>query len=221
MPFEDIIGTEFGADIFGGAEDIFGADVALGGYDHDLASLLSAGAAFPIVGNGCPPQAVHPAVAQLARVKHAAAMQQYANSQRQQNKDAFVRTLAARHSAAVMPRPITKGREYPLGFPATVLAAGQVASIVTQPQVPFRGRRLIVPSDIAGAILINDLKVGKNSMFASASGPVPARGFTEFGVGVDLNLDTAQISQQISLNVQNVSGASVTFTAMLIGTAVE
>jgi hypothetical protein len=136
------------------------------------------------------------------------------------NKNAMLRQLASRHAAAVMPRPVTKAREYPLGFPTTTLAAGFTTNISTSPQVPFRGRRLVVPSDIAGALLINDLKVGKNSMFA-ASGPVPARMFSEFGVGVDLNLDTAQISQQITLNVTNSSGAAVTFNAALIGTAVE
>jgi len=78
----------------------------------------------------------------------------------------------------------------------------------------------VIPSDIAGALLVNDLKVGKNSQFAT-QGPVPARVYSEFGVGVDMNLDTAQISQQISLNVTNTSGAAVTFNAAILGTAVE
>jgi len=128
--------------------------------------------------------------------------------------------LAARHSAMVVPRQVTKAREYPLGFPTTAVGAGASATINAQPQVPFRGRRLIIPSDIAGAFLINDLKVGKNSMFPT-SNPVPARAFTELGVGTDLNLDTAQISQLVSLSVTNTSGAALNFNAALIGTAVE
>lgn len=128
--------------------------------------------------------------------------------------------LAARHSAMLVQRQVTKAREYPLGFPTTAVAAAAATTITSQPQVPFRGRRLIVPSDIAGSFLINDLKVGKNSMFPT-SNPVPARAFTELGVGVDLNLDTAQISQIISLAVENTSGASLDFNAVLIGTAVE
>lgn len=136
------------------------------------------------------------------------------------NPSAVETALAARNAAMVVQRPITKAREYPLGFPTTAVAAGGTASIQTQPQVPFRGRRLIVPSDIAGSFLINDLRVGKNSMFPTSS-PVPARAFTELGVGVDLNLDTAQISQLITLNVENTSGAQLDFNACLIGTAVE
>lgn len=128
--------------------------------------------------------------------------------------------LASRNSAMLVQRQVTKAREYPLGFPTTAVAAGAATTITTQPQVPFRGRRLIVPSDIAGSFLINDLKVGKNSMFPT-SNPVPARAFTELGVGVDLNLDTAQISQIISLAVENTSGAQLDFNAAIIGTAVE
>lgn len=127
--------------------------------------------------------------------------------------------LAARNARMVVPRQPTKAREFPLGFPTTAIAASASATVQTQPQVAFRGRRLLIPSDIAGAILINDLKVGQASQFTS-SNPVPGRCFTELGVGVDLNLDTAQISQFISLSVENTSGASVTFNAAIIGSSV-
>jgi len=175
-----------------GAMDIVGADVALGG---DPLDALFAGSRGPLV------------------VGAESAMAQ-------DQKDALLRQLAARHAAAVVPRQVTKSREYPLGFPQTAIAAGATATVTSNPQVPFRGRRLIIPSDIAGSVLINDLKVGKNSMFPT-SNPVPGRAFTELGVGVDLNLDTAQISQLVSLNVTNTSGAAITFSAALIGTAVE
>lgn len=140
----------------------------------------------------------------------------------QANQAAFVRQLAARNASAVMPRPVTKSREYPIGFPTTTIASNTTNNAISiQPQVPFRGRRVIIPSDIAGAVLINDIKVGKNSMLASTSGPLPGRMFSEFAVGVDLNLDTAQISQQVTLSVSNISLASLTFNAGMIGTAVE
>jgi hypothetical protein len=220
MPFEDLIG----ADIFG-AEDLIGTqfagqEIALGG-DPELEGLLGYGATYPgypIVGQSNGAAMVHPAVAaqavQRARAQGAAAA-------RAQHKNEFMRTLAARHSVGVVPRPVTKGREYPLGFPATEIEPHRTVHVTSFPQVPFRGRRLVIPSDIAGAVLLEDLKVGKNSMFASANGHVPGRMFTEFAVGVDLNLDTAQISQQISLTVRNTSGSRIMFTASLIGTAVE
>lgn len=113
-----------------------------------------------------------------------------------------------------------RARQFPLGFPTTALSASSSATITAQTQVVFRPRRLIIPSDIAGSLLVNDLKVGKNSMFPSAD-PIPARVFTETAVGVDLQLDTAQVSQLISLSIENTSGASVTFNAAVIGDALE
>jgi hypothetical protein len=195
--FEDIIG----------ALDVMGYDIddepsiALGtefGADPDLDALMS-GREYPIVGADKKDEEL-----------------------RKKRRRAFLRHLAARHAAAVVPRPVTKAREYPLGFPTTPVAAGATVNITAQSQVPYRARRLIIASDIAGSFLVNDIKVGKNSMFASAgTGPVPARMFSEFGVGVDLNLDTSQISQLISINVTNISGATVNFNAGFIGTAVE
>ena len=127
-----------------------------------------------------------------------------------------LRQIAERDAIAVVPRAYNRGRTYFQGFGPTVVAAGATANIIVQPQVTFKPNRLTVPSDIAGAIQINDLKIGQASQFPS-SNALPARGFTEFAVDSGLNFDTAQVSQQVSINVTNVSGASVTFLAMLRG----
>jgi hypothetical protein len=113
-----------------------------------------------------------------------------------------------------------KARQYPLGFPTQSFATLTTANVTATTQVLFRGRRLIIPSDIAASFLINDLRIGKNSQFPS-SGPVPARVFVETSVGVDLSLDTAPISQSIVLNVTNTSGGTVIFNAALLGDALE
>jgi hypothetical protein len=114
-----------------------------------------------------------------------------------------------------------KVREFVLGFDSGApIAAGAQQAITALPQVPFKGTRLVVPSDIAGLFLLNDLRVGKNSQFVSA-GAVPARTFAENGVSVTLALDTAQVSQQIVISVTNFSGGPARFVASLIGTAVE
>lgn len=118
-------------------------------------------------------------------------------------------------------RGATKAREYPLGFASTTpVIAGGSQRITTRPQVPFRVDRLVVPSDIAGLFVIDDVKVGKNSQFA-AEGAVPARVFQENGVGVTLKGDTAQVSMDVTLSVSNVSGAPSVFRAAIIGPAVE
>lgn len=122
---------------------------------------------------------------------------------------------------AQMARPATRAREYPLGFvSAGTVAAGATATIQAQPQIVFRGERLIVPSDIAGSFIITQLIVGKNPQFVNPNA-IHCRTFAENGVGVRLHMDTAQISQIITITVTNISGAAATFYATLIGTAVE
>jgi hypothetical protein len=115
----------------------------------------------------------------------------------------------------------TKAREYPMGLEsAAPVGAGGSANVTSRPQVPFRVDRVVVPSDIAGLFVLTDLKVGKNSQFVSEQ-PVPARIFQENGVGVTLKGDTAQISQNVTMAVMNISGAASMFRAAVIGPAVE
>ena len=140
------------------------------------------------------------------------------------NPQAIANAIAQRqvsNSLMVTQQRPTKAREFPLGFEsAAAIPDGSTATITSRPQIPFRGERLIVPSDIAGGFSILDLRVGKNSQFTS-SGAVPARTFQENAVGIRLMLDTAQISQDVTLSVMNIGGAPQTFRAALIGSAVE
>lgn len=170
--------------------DLIGAADLVGGYDDELTQLF--GARQLVVG-----------------AEGGSAGQQ-----------AAMRQLAMRNATALVDVAPTKSRRYPLGFPTTTVSASSTAAVSAQPQIPFRGERLIVPSDFAGALLITDIKVGKNSQLAAAN-PLPARAFTEFGWGVDLHLDTADISQFVTLNLSNTTAHDVTFNAMLIGRAVE
>jgi hypothetical protein len=141
-----------------------------------------------------------------------------------QNKQMLQRILAeklAQSSTLVKEKPITKGRTVPIGFDSeTDIAPGQTRRITTRPQVVFKGQRPVVSSDIAGSFVIQDIIVGKNSQFA-ASGPIPARAFEGNSVGVELDLDTAQIGQDITMFVTNISSSPVRFFATLIGRSVE
>ena len=123
------------------------------------------------------------------------------------------------------PRAVDRGapnkmRQMPLGFPTTAIAAGVTTTVTATTQVLFRGRRLLIPASIAASVLINDLKVGKNSQLPS-SGPVPGQAFSEDAVGVDLSLDTAEISQTISINLSNTSLGALTFNATMLGDSAE
>jgi len=140
--------------------------------------------------------------------------------------DASVRQQAAaqilaRQGLLVKEVKPNKARLFPIGFTSDgVIAAGASAIIVSRPQVLFKGQRVSVPSDIAGDFTIDDIKVGKNSMFASESS-LPARCLQEDAWGVYMHLDTAQISQDVSMAVTNISGADRVFRAMILGKVAE
>lgn len=136
-------------------------------------------------------------------------------------KEAAAANILGQNGVLLRDNPPTQSRMFPLGFVSTgAIAAGAQQIVISRPQVIFRGQRLIVPSDIAGAFTIDDVKVGKNSQFV-AEGGIPARVLQENAWGVFMQLDTAQISQNVQLTVTNISGAPVTFRAALIGNAVD
>lgn len=127
----------------------------------------------------------------------------------------------AHNKALLQTRGPTKARYFPLGVPATTIAAGAAATIPVQPQVPFRPQRFVVPSDIAGSFTIGDIRVGKNSQFVTADA-VPARAFQEdASSGIEFGFDTAQVSQVISVVANNISLAQQVFRAVFLGAAVE
>lgn len=128
---------------------------------------------------------------------------------------------AAEQATLVKTTIPTKSREQVLGFDTvTTVAAGASTNVTSQPQVVFRPDRLTISSAIASDFLINDIKIGRSSQLIS-SDALPADTFSNLSVGVGLKMDTAQISQDITLSVTNVSAGALRFTAALIGIVVE
>lgn len=110
-------------------------------------------------------------------------------------------------------------RHIVIGLTATApVGAGSLANITAQPQVPFQPTKLIVPSSQAPNFLLVDLKIGNQSQFA-AGGAVPALAFSETATNVLMKLDMASVAQTIQLTVQNTSGATAPFSAVLFGDA--
>ena len=115
----------------------------------------------------------------------------------------------------------TRARDLVLGFDSVAMVASLATQNVTsQPQLMFRPDRLVIPATIAPSFLITDLKVGKNSQFLN-NGNVPAECFTQAAFGVRLKMDTAQISNNISIGVTNISAGALRFVAALIGPSME
>ena len=112
-------------------------------------------------------------------------------------------------------------RQYPLGFVQLAVPASATSIVTSRPQVLFRGYRVIVPSTIATNFVITDIRVGKNSQLVQAT-ELPASIFQENAFDIALTMDTAQISQDISVTVRNTDAANPhDFRAVIIGAALE
>ena len=121
----------------------------------------------------------------------------------------------------LVPQRLDEARELLLGFGPTSIAGGATSVFTTQPQLPFRPSRFVIPAATVPNFSVNDLKIGKNSQFLS-SAAVPAAVFSELAVGVALGLDTCNVGQQITVSITaSTLGLSFVFAAALIGTSLQ
>ncbi len=128
-----------------------------------------------------------------------------------------LRSLAMRGAGAVVNRGLSRRRRYPLGFQPTNVAIAATLQIPASPQNLFRPERLVIPSDIAFDLGVVDIKVGNASQLVQ-SVEVPAAVFSEVAEDTNITFDTAEVGNQISVQIRNKSAAAVEFTAGLIGT---
>lgn len=92
---------------------------------------------------------------------------------------------------------------------ATTVAAGGAGTLAGQPQRLFKPTRLVIPSDVAGLFGVTGIFIGVQPQFVAINGSVPARTFSEAAFDTGFEGDTAQVNQQVSVNVANNSlGAS-------------
>lgn len=206
----EILGND--DDVLAGMMDIMGDEMDLSGEDEDI----SAGMAL----------AMGDEMADLMSAAAGARRRRRARGRGRGGIPQSVARLAAaerlaRSGALVQQRSPNRPREYVLGFDSVAaIAAGALFVAQNTPQIVFRPERLIIPSDIGGLFNIVNIVIGKNPALA-ALGSVPARTFSELGVGVRLQCDTVQPGMSIFIQIQNISLAPARFTAAFIGSAVE
>ncbi len=132
-------------------------------------------------------------------------------------KAAALKQLAMRNAGAVVNRGLDRRRRYPLGFVPTAVAAATTVQIPSAPQNLYRPERLVIPSDIAFDAGVADIKVGNQSQLVQ-SVEVPAALFSEVAINTGVTFDTAEVGNQVSVNIRNKSAAAFEFTAGLVGT---
>lgn len=130
---------------------------------------------------------------------------------------ATLHTLAMRHGGAVVNNGVSKRRRYPIGFVPTDIAGTTAALIPAAPQNLFRPERLVIPSDIAFDFGVRDIKVGNQSQLVQ-SVEIPGALFTEVSIDTNVAFDTAEVGNQISVDVRNKTAGTINFSAGSIGT---
>ncbi len=101
---------------------------------------------------------------------------------------------------------------------AAGVAAGASATFTVQPSNVFRPIRFIVDPVTAPNFTIDTVLVGRKNQFVNGNAAA-ATVFTANAVGVMIDWDTLQISEQLTVTVTNLTGQASRFMASLVGTA--
>jgi hypothetical protein len=119
----------------------------------------------------------------------------------------------------IQPENQTQVCSFPQGANGTLaVTAGATATLTARPQRPFQTERFVLPSTLSPFFAINDLVIGRDSMFVNAEA---AHGdiFSQTGVGVALLGYIARPGIDITLTVTNIDGDDHPFYGSIIGPA--
>lgn len=104
-----------------------------------------------------------------------------------------------------------------LGFDSLVdIVAGAALPVQAIPGTDFWGRKLIVPSDIAGNFALIGAQVGMKNVLPGVN-QIPLRAYDERSNGGSFLLPVCRFGYPITLNVINIGGGPARFRAMIEG----
>lgn len=120
----------------------------------------------------------------------------------------------------VMREQFSQERGLVLPFGRATVTASTSSEFTANPQVVFRPATIIIAATALTGLTVDDCRVGKNSMFASA-GAVPASMFGADSTFRGLKFDTATPGIQIVIQVTDVSGSDNVVAIAMSGVAAE
>jgi hypothetical protein len=139
---------------------------------------------------------------------------------------ALGRTSAAAARPAVRSSTPDRAESAILGFARDaanggLVAAGATVTLEAEPQAAFKPEALIVDDNVAKDFVIEDIKIGTQTLFVNTSA-VPCSMFTADGVlGKMLLEKTGQASQKITIKVRNISVSQRPFYGAMVGWKAE
>jgi hypothetical protein len=104
------------------------------------------------------------------------------------------------------------------GLPTVIPNLGR-ATFHIEPRTPFRPHELTIGSDITPGLFITNIEHADRKYIDGD--PVPAAQFSEVSTRKELRLPTVNPSDVCVIEVQNLSGAAVSFSAALRGVKVS
>lgn len=145
---------------------------------------------------------------------------------------ALIKRKVLNQKRALVRRGYTRDRALLLPFGSILLdpkapVPTNRASILANPQCPFRPRRLVLSASSVGItnpideLVVNDIKVGKDSQLI-ASGGFPASAFQGGANEMLFKFDTASPGIDISVDLENTNASyAMTVTVGMVGYAAE
>jgi len=119
----------------------------------------------------------------------------------------------------IQPVNQTQACNFPQGPSGTLfVAAGTTAILTARPQRPFQTERFALPSTFSPFFAINDLVIGRDSMFVNSEA-MHGDIVSQTGVGVALLGYIARPGIDITLTVTNIDTSDHPFYASIIGPA--
>lgn len=147
-----------------------------------------------------------------------------ASSQQVKGGSAFQSALAnrvARRAPIVQKVQPTKKRRYTLGFGPTTIPPLSTVTVQTQPQVLFRGEKLIDTSVVQAGLFIQGIFVGNKPQLPTFQSPIAVTTYAGGVLDNEQMFDTCDPALFITFQIQNITGATLTWSASLIGHIVQ
>lgn len=151
------------------------------------------------------------------------AIQQVLSSNRLRSGQPFQAALAARAAkrAPVVQRVLpTKKRRWTVGFGPTAIPPSSTVTIQAQPQVLFRGEKLINTGDSTG-LFIQGMFVGNKPQLPTFQSPIAVSTYAGTVLDNEQLFDTCDPALFITFQIQNTTAATLTWSMSMIGHAVQ
>jgi len=135
----------------------------------------------------------------------------------------FTRAVAsqlARVRPIMQKTKITKKRVWPIAFGPTNIPAGQSTVATANPQVYFRGQKLINTGDSSG-VYITQITVGNQQQLPANTNPISVSSFAPNVLENAMKFDTCQPALTLSLTVANLDTATHLWSMTLFGVAAQ